>query len=116
MMSYDLIKTILDSMGNNRNFSPLNDMIDSFVKNQKSSFHKSIKKGKSKKIGNRTIYPVIIVTSLKIEDNIIYEGITPFALAVIEADQKYFISLDEDNQEISELISKDSLWDELEIK
>jgi hypothetical protein len=116
MMSYDLIKAVLDSLEENEYFPPVNNMVDSFLKNQKSSYNRSIKKGGPKKIGNRTIYPVIIVTSLEIEDKIIYEGITPFALAVIEPDKKYFISLEEENQEIAKLISKESLWDELEIK
>lgn len=115
-MSYDLIKAVLDSLEENEYFKPVNNMVYSFLKNQKSSYYRSIKKGEPKKIGNRTIYPVIIVTSLEIEDKIIYEGITPFALAVIEPDQKYFISLEEENQEIAQLISKESLWDELEIK
>ena len=115
MMDYELIKTVLDTLVENEYLIPVGNMVDSFIKNQKSSYHKSIKTGKSKKIGNRTIYPVIIVTSLKIEDKMLYEGITPFALAVIEPDQRYFVSLDEENQEIAELISDESLWDELEL-
>ena len=116
MMDYELIITVLDSLVENKYFSPVSDMLDSFLRDQKGSYQQSIKKGQSKMVGNRTIYPVMIVTSLEIEDKIIYEGITPFALAVIEPDQKYFISLDEENQEIANLINKDSLWDELEIK
>jgi len=115
-MNYDLINIILESLPYDK-FSFLeNKIADSFLENQKSSYHKSIKKGKYVKIGSRTIYPLMIVTSFEIKDKMIFESITPFALAVIESDQKYFISLDEENQDISEIISKESLWDELEIK
>ena len=116
MMNYDLIKTVIDSIQDNRYSLMGNKIIESLLENQKRSYNKSIKKGRSTKIGDKTIYPLIIVTSFEIKDKLIYESFTPFALAVIESDQKYFISLDEENQEISEIISKESLWDELEIK
>lgn len=116
MMDNDLIRAVLNSLQKN-SYPLLGDKIlDSLLKDQRGSYNKSIKKGESIEIGNRTIYPLIIITSFEMEDKLMYEGITPFALAVIEPDQKYFISLDEKNQEISKLISDEDLWDELEIR
>ena len=98
MMNYDLL---------------LRPVVDSLLKDQKYSIDKEIIKGKSIEIGNRTIYPVIMFSTIEFSDKFTYESITPFALAVIESEQKYFISLDEENEEIKELLSEDQLWNKL---
>jgi len=45
-----------------------------------------------------------------LENSAFFESTTPFALAVIEADNKYFVSLDEENEKISEILDNDELW------
>ncbi len=95
------------------NFDLLRPVMDSFMDDKRCTINKSIIKGESIKIGSRTIYPVIAFSTIEFDDKFIYDSITPFALAVIEPDQKYFISLDEENEEIKELLSKDELWKEL---
>lgn len=85
-------------------------------KNTKDSYNKVISKGKSIIIGERTIYPIIMVSTYEVADKYFYESITPLALAVIEPEQKYFVALDEENVKIRELLSEEGLWDELEIE
>jgi hypothetical protein len=83
------------------------------AKEQELSIEKVISKGRSIEIGNRVIFPVIMLSTIEVGDKFTYESITPFALAVIEGDQKYFIPLDEENEKIKEILSEDGLWKEL---
>ncbi len=80
------------------------------------SYKKDIKKGKPIEIEGRTIYPIIQVMAFEIEDVFIYEDFTPIAIAVIEGDNRYLKSLDEEIEEITDILNQDNIWDELEIK
>lgn len=91
----------------------LKPVMDSMPSGEEYSIEKAITKGKVIKVGDRTIYPVIIFSTVEFKDKFTYESITPFALAVIEPDRKYFISLDEENEEIMELLCDDELWSKL---
>lgn len=115
IMDYDFLKPVLDSILNDEKFDykqvvrPYMDKL----KDTDGSVDKAITKGKPVKIENRTIYPVIMLSTIEFKDKFTYESITPFALAVIEADRKYFIPLDEENEKIKELLGEDGLWKEL---
>lgn len=101
----------MNSIFKNQDFSWI--IMDSLLKNQEGSFQKEIIKGKSIKIENRTIYPIIQVLTIEIEDKFSYESLIPIAIAVVESDDKYLISLDEENEEITQLLNKENIWDEL---
>lgn len=118
MVDHDLFKSVTDSILSEitnyywNKYSWLNPVTDS-LKDQEVSIDKVITKSKSIKIGNRVIYPVIMFSTIEFNDKFTYESITPFALAVIEGDQRYFIPLDEENEKIKELLSEDLLWKDL---
>lgn len=84
--------------------------MDYIFKNQETSIDKVIKKGEPVKIGNRTIYPVIMFSTIELKDKFTYDAVTPFALAVIEGGERYFVSMDEENESIKKLLSED-LWE-----
>ena len=86
------------------------------ILDDKIEYNKIISKGKPIKIGERIIYPIAQILTFEIEDKFISESIIPFAIAVIEPDNKYLISFDEENEEINELINKDGIWEELGLK
>ena len=65
----------------------------------KELFEKKILKGKAIKIANRTIYPVIQISTLEIEGVFWFETITPIAIAVIEANNKYLLPLTPEESE-----------------
>ncbi len=118
-MNAALLKEVIDSVlveityhDWNKHFW-LKPVMDSLPDNEEVSIDKAITKGKSIKVGNRIIYPVIMFSTMEFEGKFTYESITPFALAVIEQDEKYFISLDEENEKIKELLSEDELWSKL---
>ena len=113
-LNYDFLKTVLDSISNQEfNYKQVLLPYKDKLKNSEGSIHKVITKGKAVKIENRTIYPVIMFSTIEFEDKFTYESITPFALAVIEADSKYFIPFDKENKIIQDLLSEDGLWKEL---
>ncbi len=115
IIDYDFLGPVLDSILNDEKFDyeyAVRPFMDK-LKDTEGSIHKVITKGKPAKIGNRTIYPVIMFSTIEFKDKFTYESITPFALAVIEPDRKYFISLDEENEEIKELLCDDELWSKL---
>lgn len=113
-LNYDFLKTVLDSISNQEfNYKQVLLPYKYKLKNSEGSIHKVITKGKAVKIENRTIYPVIMFSTIEFEDKFTYESITPFALAVIEADSKYFIPFDKENEIIQDLLSEDGLWKEL---
>jgi hypothetical protein len=97
MMNIDFIKPLLDSV----------------IGDRKSSYDKTITTGKPFIVGDKKIYPIIILSSFSLDDRFIYESITPLALAVIDSDQKYFVSLDEENEEINVFLDNDDLWKRL---
>jgi len=97
MMNYDFILPLLDSM----------------IGDVKSSYNKKITKGKPFKVGDRTIYPIVFLSDFDLEDILMYKSIIPLALAVLEPDQKYFISLDEENEEINAFLENQDLWNML---
>lgn len=87
--------------------------MNSITKNLEDYLKKDISKGKPIKVDNRTIYPIIQVLSIEIEDKFRYESLLPIAIAVIESENKYLISLDEENKEITQLLDNENIWDEL---
>jgi hypothetical protein len=115
IMDYDFLKPVLDSILNYEQFDYMQVVTPYMdkLKDTEGSVDKVITRGKPVKIENRTIYPVIMFSTIEFKDKFTYESITPFALAVIEADRKYFIPLDEENEKIKELLSEDGLWKEL---
>ncbi len=115
MIDYDFLMPLLDSILKDEkiDYDFLRPVMDSISKDEKVSIDKVITKGKPTRIGDRTIYPVIMFSTMEFSDKFTYESITPFALAVIEPGERYFISLDEENEKIKELLSEDQLWNEL---
>ena len=113
-INYDFLKPVLDSILNQEfNYKQVLLPYMDKLENSKGSIDKVITKGKPVKIENRTIYPVIMFSTIEFKDKFTYESITPFALAVIEADSKYFIPFHEENETIQDLLSEDGLWKEL---
>ncbi len=72
---------------------------------------KKILKGAALKIGNRTIYPVIQVSTLEFEDKFWYESIIPIAIAVLEADNKYLIPLNDEETAEYQSIKLEEIFD-----
>jgi uncharacterized spore protein YtfJ len=66
---------------------------------------KEIKVGKPIEIGERTIYPLVEVNELK-DPSYEFMSIIPIALVVVEGENKYMLTLDEDkiSEELMELI------------
>lgn len=75
---------------------------------------REIVKGKSVKIGDRIIYPVVMLSTTVLNQKFTYDSITPFALAVVEPGDRYFISLEEKSERINKLLNED-LWDKIEL-
>lgn len=93
----------------------LDFIFDFLFQDLEHSYNKEIVKGIPIKIAGRTIHPVIQLLTFEMSDKFWCESITPIAIAVIESDDKYFISLFEEDDEVNELLKKDGLWDELGI-
>ncbi len=81
---------------------------------QNIQIDREITKGKSVKIGDRTIYPVVMLSTIVLNQKFTYDSITPFALAVVEPDGRYFISLDRESERINKLLNED-LWNKIEL-
>lgn len=81
-----------------------------------TDYKKVISKGKPLKIGERIIYPLAQVLTFEVEDKFISESIIPFAIAVLEPENKYIIPFDEENEEINKIIDNEGIWDELGLK
>ena len=90
--------------------------MNSLFEDQEDNFQEEIVKGKAIKIDERTIYPIIQVTTLELQGKFRFESISPIAIAIIESDNRYFIPFDEENDEINELLKREELWDELGIE
>jgi hypothetical protein len=103
----------MKSIFKNEILNILEDSLEKYLEDMEGSFQKDIMKGKSIEVEGRTIYPVIQVLTLEVNDKFVYEYITPLAIAVIESDNRYFISFDEENQDLTELLNEDGIWDEL---
>lgn len=73
---------------------------------------RKIKRGEPVKIGDRTMYPVIMFSTVVLNQKFTYDSATPFALAVVESSERYFISLDPKSERIEKLLNED-LWDEI---
>lgn len=97
MLNTDLFKTLLDNV----------------IGDRESSYDKTITTGKPFKVGEKTIYPIVILSSFSLHECFMNESITPMALAVLEAKDKYFVSLDEENDEIKAFLENDDLWKKL---
>jgi hypothetical protein len=86
-------------------------------------WEEEIVKGKSIKIGDRTLCPVIEILTLERDGKFWFKSVTPFAIEVLEPDNRYIIPLWED-KEVDETSPKDDIEksktdgirDELEIK
>lgn len=63
------------------------------------NFEKEILKAEAIKIGEKTIYPVIQVSTLEIEGIFWLETITPIALAVLDTSGKYLVPLGSEESE-----------------
>ncbi len=72
---------------------------------------KKILKGEALRIGDRVIYPVIQVSTLEFEDKFWFESITPIAMAVLEVDKKYLISLCDEESEEYQSIKLEEIFD-----
>lgn len=83
------------------------------ILDDKIEYNKIISKGKPIKIGERIIYPIAQILTFEIGDKLISESIVPFAIAVVEPENKYIIPLDKENDEINKLINKKGIWKEL---
>jgi hypothetical protein len=72
---------------------------------------KKILKGNVLRIGDRIIYPMIQVSTLEFEDKFWFESITPIAIAVLEKNNKYLISLTDEESEEYQSLELDEIFD-----
>jgi hypothetical protein len=72
---------------------------------------KKILKGNALRIGDRIIYPMIQVSTLEFEDKFWFESITPIAIAVLEKNNKYLISLTDEESEEYQSLELDEIFD-----
>ena len=72
---------------------------------------KMILKGNVLRIGDRIIYPMIQVSTLEFEDKFWFESITPIAIAVLEKNNKYLISLTDEESEEYQSLELDEIFD-----
>lgn len=68
-----------------------------------SKTKKVTKVGKVFELGERTIYPIVEVSTHESENGF-YESLTPTALVVVEPVKKYILPLTEDEIDIDEII------------
>jgi hypothetical protein len=69
-----------------------------------------IVKGKPIKIGDRTIYPLIKVSTVEYGDKFTFESILPIAIGIIETENEYLIYLNDDAVENCESPEADEIW------
>lgn len=69
----------------------------------KSKTKKIKKVGKAFEIGEKTIYPIVDVSTVE-SDNGFFESITPTALVIIEPVKKYILPLSEEEIDADEII------------